>query len=119
MNGKDTTAGGTIIIPPLWGKASYHWGAGMAQVDKAAAFIRANMPVGNAGTLSVQQAWDVAWYIDGQTRPQDPRFAGNLPATRAEHHNRPWSRYATSVAGQTLGDPAITPPHNVPPGHDF
>jgi thiosulfate dehydrogenase len=122
-DGQGLKDGDTIINPPLWGKASYNWGAGMAQVDKAAAFIRANMPVGNAGTLSVQQAWDVAWYIDGQVRPQDPRFAGNLPATRAEHHNRagvPFgSRYATTVAGRTLGDPATTPPHHVPPGHDF
>ena len=118
-DGQGLKDGDTIINPPLWGKASYNWGAGMAQVDKAAAFIRANMPVGNAGTLSVQQAWDVAWYIDGQSRPQDPRFAGNLPATRAEHHNRPWSRYATTIAGQTLGDPATTPPHHVPPGHEF
>ena len=108
-----------MVNPPLWGPGSYNWGAGMAQVDKAAAFIRANMPLGEGGSLTVQQAWDIAWYIDGQTRPQDPRFAGNLAATRAEHHNRAWSRYGTKVAGQFLGDPATTPPHHVPPSHIF
>jgi thiosulfate dehydrogenase len=118
-DGQGLMDGSTVVNPPLWGPNSYNWGAGMAQVDKAAAFIRANMPVGDAGTLTVQQAWDVAWYIDGQTRPQDPRFAGDPAATRAAHHNRPWSRYATRVAGHILGDPATTPPHNVPPGHDF
>ena len=118
-DGQGLKDGDTVVNPPLWGPGSYNWGAGMAQVDKAAAFIRANMPLGNGNSLTVQQAWDVAWFIDGQVRPQDPRFAGNLAATRAEHHDRPWSRYATRVAAVVLGDPANTPPHHVPPGHDF
>ncbi|MRR52776.1 MAG: c-type cytochrome, partial [Rhodocyclaceae bacterium] len=33
-------------IPPLWGRGSYNKGAGMANVRTAAAFIRANMPLG-------------------------------------------------------------------------
>lgn len=33
--------------PPPWGPESYNWGAGTATVDKAAAFIRANMPAGH------------------------------------------------------------------------
>jgi thiosulfate dehydrogenase len=118
-NGQGLMDGTTVVNPPLWGPQSYNWGAGMAQVDKAAAFIRANMPLGLGGTLTVQQAWDIAWYIDGQVRPQDPRFAGDLAATRKAHHDRPLSRYATKHAGQTLGDPARTPPHHTPPGHDF
>lgn len=117
--GQGLIDGGTVVNPPLWGPNSYNWGAGMAQVDKAAAFIRANMPLGDGNSLSVQQAWDIAWFIDGQPRPQDPRFAGDLAATRAEHHNRPWSRYGTRVAGRLNGDPATTPPHHVPPGHVF
>ena len=117
--GQGLKDGDTVVNPPLWGPNSYNWGAGMAQVDKAAAFIRANMPLGEGGSLTVQQAWDIAWYIDGQTRPQDPRFAGDLAATRAEHHNRPWSRYGTRADGRMLGDPAATPPHHVPPGHIF
>ncbi len=117
--GQGLKDGDTVINPPLWGPGSYNWGAGMAQVDKAAAFIRANMPLGDGGSLSVQQAWDIAWYIDGQNRPQDPRFAGDVAATRTAHHNRPWSRYGTRSNGRLMGDPAITPPHHVPPGHDF
>ena len=111
--------GATMVNPPLWGPGSYNWGAGMAQVDKAAAFIRANMPLGNGGTLNVQQAWDIAWFIDGQVRPQDPRFAGDLAATRQIHHDRPWSRYGTRIAGRLLGEAATTPPHHTPAGHDF
>jgi thiosulfate dehydrogenase len=118
-DGQGMMDGQTVVNPPLWGQNSYNWGAGMAQVDKAAAFIRANMPLGEGGSLSVQQAWDIAWFINGQVRPQDPRLAGSIAATRKAHHDRPWSRYATKVAGIMLGDPASTPPHHTPNGHEF
>lgn len=100
---------GKRVYPPLWGARSYNWGAGMATVDKAAAFIHANMPLGQEGSLSVQQAWDVATFIDGKVRPQDPRFADGVKATRARHHDSPFSRYGTVVAGRLLGNPADTP----------
>ncbi len=102
-------AGGTPI-PPLWGPRSYNWGAGMANIDRAAAFIHANMPLGQGGSLSVQQAWDVATFIDSQVRPQDPRFAGDVAATRAAFHDSPASMYGLTVAGAVLGDAATTPP---------
>jgi thiosulfate dehydrogenase len=110
-------AGQTVagqVYPPLWGARSYNWGAGMATIDKAAAFIRANMPLGEEGSLSVQQAWDVATYIDGKVRPQDPRYAGSPAATRQRHHESAFSRYGTLVAGQRLGDPRTTPPAGNP-----
>ena len=100
---------GTVVYPPLWGPQSYNWGAGMATIDKAAAFIHANMPLGQEGSLSVQQAWDVAMFIDGQVRPQDPRYANSPSATRARHHDSAFSRYGTMVAGRVLGDPKSTP----------
>lgn len=96
--------------PPLWGARSYNWGAGMARIDRAAAFIRANMPQGAEGSLTVQQAWDVAHFIDGKTRPQDPRFSISAGATRARHQDTPFSRYGTVVGGVLLGDPPATPP---------
>lgn len=96
--------------PPLWGAQSYNWGAGMATIDKAAAFIRANMPLGQEGSLTEQQAWDVATFIDGKPRPQDPRFSQSPQATRARHHDSPFSRYGMVVGGVLLGDPATTPP---------
>lgn len=101
---------GGPTYPPLWGARSYNWGAGMATIDKAAAFIRANMPQGQEGTLTVQEAWDVATFIDGKIRPQDPRFAISPQATRSRHHDNPFSRYGTTVGGTLLGDPASTPP---------
>jgi thiosulfate dehydrogenase len=64
---------GMQAMPPLWGMQSYNRGAGMAQVDTAAGFIWANMPLGEERTLSYQEALDVAAYINMQIRPADPR----------------------------------------------
>lgn len=63
---------GTVRGPALWGPQSYNIGAGMARLRTAASFIRYNMPLGNP-SLSDQQAFDVAAYIDAQPRPD---FAG-------------------------------------------
>lgn len=62
-------------IPPLWGMHSYNQGAGMADVARASGFIWANMPPGQGGTLSHQEARDVAAYINIQIRPGDPRVS--------------------------------------------
>jgi thiosulfate dehydrogenase len=110
IDGAGQASDGKIVYPPLWGARSYNWGAGMATIDKAAAFIHANMPLGQERSLTVQQAWDVATFIDSQVRPQDPRYAESPGATRKRHHDSPFSRYGTVVAGRLLGDPATTPP---------
>ncbi len=72
-NGAGLKAGTTYTFPPLWGRDSYNAGAGMHRVPTAAAFIKANMPLGQGGTLTDQQAWDVAAYMNGHARPPDPR----------------------------------------------
>ena len=99
-------AGSTQVFPPLWGAQSYNWGAGMHSVATAAAFIKANMPLGKGGTLSDQDAWDVAWYIDSHERPQDPRFTGDVASTRAKFHDTQSSLYGTTVDGKLLGSQA-------------
>jgi len=63
-----------IINPPLWGLGSYNKGSGFYQNQLLAGFILANMPVGNEGLLTEQQALDVAAYINLQIRPRDPRL---------------------------------------------
>lgn len=64
---------GTAVATPLWGPRSFNIGAGMARYRTAAAFILANMPRDRAGSLTRQQALDVAAFIDGHPRPD---FAG-------------------------------------------
>jgi thiosulfate dehydrogenase len=60
---------GTAVAPPLWGPGSYNVGAGMSRVSTAANFIRANMPFDQPGTLTDQQALDVAAYVNAHPRP--------------------------------------------------
>lgn len=60
-------------IPAVWGLDSYNKGAGMNDIQKAAGFIWANMPLGNGKSLSHQQALDVSAYLNLQIRPADPR----------------------------------------------
>jgi thiosulfate dehydrogenase len=102
-DGAGQHSGGQVVIPPPWGERSYNWGAGMADMQNAAAFIAANMPQDHPGSLSVQQAWDVAAYIDGKPRPQDPRFTGSVAETRARYHNTDQSAYGKTVDGVLLG----------------
>jgi thiosulfate dehydrogenase len=64
-----TGGGGTALAPPLWGPGSFSIGAGMARLRTAASFIRHNMPYDLPGTLTDQQAFDVAAYINSQSRP--------------------------------------------------
>lgn len=94
---------GRYVFPPLWGSDSYNWGAGMHQLDNAAGFIKANMPLGRGGSLSDQQAWDVAMYMNAQERPQDPRYTGNLAETRKQFHDDPNSLYGLDIDGRVLG----------------
>ena len=103
-DGQGQMAGdGSIGFPPLWGARSYNWGAGMHQVDKAARFIKAAMPLGKP-TLTDQQAWDVALYINSQERPQDPRFEGSVTATAERFRQHGYSQYGKTVNGGVLGE---------------
>lgn len=107
-DGQGQVVEGRYAFPPLWGPDSYNWGAGMHQLDNAAAFIRANMPLGRGGTLGEQEAWDVALFMNSHERPQDPRFTGDVAETRRRFHDDPNSPYGTEVDGHLLGS-APTP----------
>ncbi len=101
--GQGQKVAGDYVFPPLWGPESFNWGAGMHQLNNAAAFIKANMPFSRGGTLTDQQAWDVAMYMDSHERPQDPRFTGNVAETRKRYHDTRWSLYGKEVNGHVLG----------------
>lgn len=79
-------ADGAYQFPPLWGAGAYNWGAGMHRVNTAAGFIKANMPLGKPDSLTLQQAWDVAAFINQHERPDDPRDKGDLAATDEQFH---------------------------------
>jgi thiosulfate dehydrogenase len=86
-NGQGRKSEGQYVFPPLWGEDSFNWGAGMHRINTAASFIHANMPLGKPYSLSEQQAWDVAAYINSHERPQDPRNEGDLKSTDSTFHN--------------------------------
>jgi thiosulfate dehydrogenase len=73
VDGLGTKINGRYAFPPLWGSDSYNAGAGMHTVKNAAAFIKANMPLGKGNSLSLQDAWDVAQFVNSHDRPSDPR----------------------------------------------
>lgn len=98
-NGQGQKVGQDYIMPPLWGKDSYNWGAGMHRINTAASFIKHNMPLGKANSLSDEQAWDVAAFVNTHERPQDPRLIdGSIEKTRIKFH----ANDGVNVYGQTI-----------------
>jgi thiosulfate dehydrogenase len=71
-------------FPPLWGSQSFNAGAGMARISVAAAFVQAKMPLDNGGTLTDQEAYDVAAYFTARPRPDFTGRQGDWP-----HGGRP------------------------------
>jgi thiosulfate dehydrogenase len=57
-------------ISAVWGPDAYSAGAGMNDIAKMAAFVQHNMPLNNPGSLTPQQAYDVAAYVNG--KPHEP-----------------------------------------------
>ena len=68
-----------------------------------AAFVKANMPLGLPGTMSDQQAWDVALCMNSHDRPQDPRYTGSVQGTQHDFHATKHSMQGREVAGKVLG----------------
>ena len=90
--------GGTVGGPPLWGPRSYNIGAGMARVNTAARFIHHLMPRDRPGSLTPQQAFDVATYINTRPRPDFARKERDWPDGGAP----PDVAYETLAARQRL-----------------
>lgn len=69
---KEEGAQAGYVFPPLWGPDSYGTGSNMARQIVATSYIKANMPLGRP-VLTTGQAYDIAAYMNAQTRPV---FAG-------------------------------------------
>ncbi|WP_394243723.1 c-type cytochrome [Halopseudomonas laoshanensis] len=105
-NGQGQKAGNDYVFPPLWGADSFNWGAGMHRINTAAAFIKENMPLGQGGTLSNEDAWHVAAFMNSKERPQDPRLIdGSVEKTRVKYHaNDGVNLYGKTINGRVLGE---------------
>jgi thiosulfate dehydrogenase len=63
---------GDIKAGPLWGPASWNDGAGAARVYTLAGMIRHMMPYVDPGSLTNEEALQIAFYICSQPRPAFP-----------------------------------------------
>jgi thiosulfate dehydrogenase len=104
-------------------QGEHHGRAGAGLLEVAAAYIKANMPLGNYLELTDQQAWDAAAFINSHERPQDPRFAGYLAETTEQFHGSEFDYHQTrghtrqgvtdkgsQTRGQLNGDPDANDP---------
>ncbi|WP_419393067.1 c-type cytochrome [Cytobacillus praedii] len=81
-HGEDGAGGAAGLA--LWGDNSYNIGAGMARVRTAAGYIQKYMPkapVGEheAGSLTEEQAMNIAAYINSMERPDFPNKINDWP----------------------------------------
>jgi thiosulfate dehydrogenase len=72
-------AGAIPAAPPVWGPKSYNIGAGMARIGMLSSFLHVAMPYDAPGTLTEQQARDIAAYVNAQSRPDFPKKAEDWP----------------------------------------
>lgn len=105
-DGGGSMVGDNVQFPAVWGDTSYNWGAGISRINTLAGFIHNNMPLGQPRSMSVQDSWDLADYINSQERPQDPRYTGNVVETRALYLDtfHKLTYYGLEKQGRLLGD---------------
>jgi thiosulfate dehydrogenase len=63
------TGDGAGAIPPVWGPHSFNDKAGMSKMDRIVPFVKVAMPQNAPGTLTDQEAADVAAFILSHPRP--------------------------------------------------
>lgn len=111
-NGEGLQIGGKTVFPAPWGDDSNNWGAGLVRVFTAAGFIKNNMPLGQPLSLSDQEAWDLAYFISSQERPQDPRYTGDVAETLEQYgptfHKHSLYGQKRASDGKVLGDHSNT-----------
>ena len=84
---------GMATFPPLWGKntkgewLSYNTGAGMSKLNKAAAWVQSNMPLGQGDSLSDQDTADIVLYMNAQERASFDLTKMLLPKEEMGYYN--------------------------------
>lgn len=92
-------AAGGYLFPALWGPDSYNIGAGMARVLTAARFIKARMPLGNP-SLTDDEAYDVAAYMNSHERPAMDGLEKDYPELHRKPVDSPYPPYADSFPAE-------------------
>ena len=92
--------GNPPAFPALWGPKSFSIGASMAREERAATFIRHFMPQSKPGSLTDQQAFDLAAFVNSHARPDSPGKENDWPEGGAPY----------DVPYSTKGHVAYRPP---------
>lgn len=88
--------GAEYQFPPLWGDNSYNNGAGLYRLSNFAQFIYSNMPLGSSHDnpmLSVEEAWDIAAYVNALPRPQKD-LSKDWPKVETKPFDHPFGPFA-------------------------
>ena len=104
---------GNAAFPALWGPKSFSIGASLAREERAASFIWHNMPQSKPGSLTPQEAFDVAAFVNSHARPDSPGKDADWPmggapkdvpyATKGhEPHRPPGSLIARRTPERTI-----------------
>ena len=82
--------------PPLWGDHSYNTGAGLFRISNFAGYIKSNMPfkiaTHNSPTLTNEEAWDVAAFVNSQPRPKKD-LSNDWPDISKKPFDHPFGPY--------------------------
>ena len=88
--------------PPLWGDDSYNDGAGMNRVITSAAFIKGNMPFGQATwdnpKLTDEEAFHVAGYINSFDRPKKKNKEYDYPDKKLKPVSTPYGPWVDNFS---------------------
>jgi thiosulfate dehydrogenase len=82
--------------PPLWGPHSYNSGAGLFRLSRFAGYVYNNMPNTvnwHKPDLSVEEAWNVAAFVNSQPRPNKD-LSKDWPTVTGKPVDHPFGPYA-------------------------
>jgi thiosulfate dehydrogenase len=88
--------------PPLNNEDSYNTGAGLFRLSRLAGYVKANMPNGTTyqnPTLTDEEAWDVAAYINSLPRPIK-QFHNDWPDISTKPFDHPVGPYSDTFSEQ-------------------
>ncbi|WP_457748936.1 c-type cytochrome [Sulfurimonas sp.] len=84
---------GMGAFPGLWGKdakgkwIAYNTGAGLSKLNKGAAWVQSNMPLGQGNSLKDQEAADIMLYVDAQPHADFNLQKGLFPRDKMGYYN--------------------------------
>jgi thiosulfate dehydrogenase len=102
--------GGGLILPdsseysypPLWGPHSYNDAAGLYRISNFAKYVKYNMPQGtnhDSPSLTDEEAWDVAAFVNSQDRPH-LKVPADWPDIAKKPIDHPFGPFADSYSEQ-------------------